>query len=70
MANEDNDGSSTTPPVPAIIRTVVYLAGALGTVAVIVGVEDPYLTWAKVAMGVASLLGFTFNPAFGVGSKK
>lgn len=61
---------SATPDVPKVLRTAIYLAGALGTVMVLADVEGTWLTVAKVAMGLASILGFTFNPVFGVGSRK
>lgn len=68
---DENGGGSSAPGIPPVIRTIVYLLGALGFVVLLVdATPDPIDTAAKIAVGLAAILGFTYNPSFGVGSKK
>lgn len=62
---------STAPGVPAALRTIVYLLGALGVVILFVGGLPPEVeTGSKIAAGLAAVFGFTYNPSFGIGSKR
>lgn len=58
------------PVAPPIVRTIAYIGGALGVAALYAEVSDPLDTIAKVLVGFAAALSITFNPSFGVGSKK
>lgn len=62
-----------TQGVPAVLRTVIYLLGALGTVILFVddgNISNSIILGAKVAAGLAAITGFTYNPSFGVGARK
>ncbi len=71
LANDNGGEGPSAPGIPPVLRTIIYLLGALGVVILLVGgVPDGVEIGAKVAAGLASILGFTYNPSFGVGSRK